>query len=832
MKKAKDLKNLKKIKQNLNKGWKLEYLDKSKWIDAVVPGNVHLDLLRNNFIPDPFFGQNEAKLQWISDKNWTYKLIFNADQSIFSKGNIEILFHGLDTYADIYLNGLKIISANNMFHPWSAEIKELIKMEMNELVIQFRSPLVEVAEKMKSLDYSLPADNDQAGKTSPHSRKAPYHYGWDWGPCLVTSGIWKGVELVGWDDWHVTHFQINNKSVSKDNAELEVELEVTAEIQETLKITLSELITNNEYEQSFKMKNGVNNFSFNISLANPQLWWPHGHGDQILHHFFLTVETHDQLEQRERKIGIRDVTIKRAEDERGESFEIYVNNMPIYSKGANWIPADYFVERLQVEDYKRLLKDAIRANMNTLRIWGGGIYEPDHFYELCDEMGIMVWQDFMFACSMYPADESFLESVEKEARYQVKRLKGHASIILWCGNNEVASAWLSWGWKEELPGSIWDDYRKLFHELLPKVCSELDPQRLYWPSSPCHGTDQSNQDQIYGKGDNHYWGVWHGGDDFDAFEDNVGRFMTEYGMQSFPSMSMVESFTHKKDRSLDSDVMNVHQKASLGTGNLMKYVEDYYRVNDDFDSVAGLSQIMQAEAIRFAVEAHRRNMPYCMGTLYWQFNDCWPVISWSSIDYGGNWKALHYAARKFFSPLLVSIRDLDDKIEIHVVNDQHHEVESGIRLGLFNFNGDILFNDSSDIKVEPFSSVIYHAFDKNDLLGGIDPSAIMFRAELFVGGKVLSRAHQFFRRPKHLSIPSPEFDYEIERVSGKYVITVRSKSFLCQLHLISTKVRGVFSDNYFDMLPGEVQMIDFEPSENKELKKSELRARTLYEMMN
>ena len=828
----KNLKNFTKTHQNLNNKWQLRSYAKDNWINAKVPGNVHLDLLDNKIIPDPFFSQNEAELQWISKKDWTYKLLFEPDKDILDRRNIELLFHGLDTYADVYLNDIKVISANNMFHQWSAEIKDLIKEGLNELIIQFRSPLKEVAEKMKSLDYTLPADNDQAGKTSPHTRKAPYHYGWDWGPCLVTSGIWKDVELVGWDDWHVTHFQINNESVSKDNAELEVELEVIAEIQETLKITLSELITGNEYKQAFKMKSGINNFSFNISLKNPQLWWPHGHGDQTLHHFFLKVETNLQLEQRERKIGVRDVNVKRVEDKKGESFEIIVNDMPIYSKGANWIPADYFIERLEIEDYRRLLKDAKRANMNTLRIWGGGIYEPDHFYELCDEMGIMVWQDFMFACSMYPAENSFLESVDKEARYQVNRLKSYASVILWCGNNEVASAWLSWGWKEELPDSIWDDYRKLFHELLPKICSELDPHRLYWPSSPCHGTDQSNQDQIYGKGDNHYWGVWHGGDDFNAFDDNVGRFMTEYGMQSFPSMSMIESFTNEKDRSLDSDVMNAHQKASLGTGNLMKYVEDYYQVNDDFDSIAGLSQIMQAEAIRFAVETHRRNMPYCMGTLYWQFNDCWPVISWSSIDYGGNWKALHYAARKFFSPLLVSIRDLDNKIEIHVINDQHHEIESEIRLGLFNFNGDTLFNDSSDIKVEPFSSVIYHTFDKDDLVGGSAPSEIIFRAELFVGAKVLSRAHQFFKRPKHLSIPSPDFDYEIERISGKHVITVRSNSFLCQLHLISTKVRGVFSDNYLDMLPGEVKMIDFEPSENKELKKSDLKVRTLFEMMN
>ena len=818
--------------QILHDGWEFQKFNTDSWHSATVPGCVHLDLIANDLIPDPFFGLNESLLQWISNESWAYRLVFQPSLKVLSKKNIEIFFHGLDTYADVYLNGTIVICANNMFHPWSAEIKDIINAGDNELLVQFRSPLKEVVEKMKSMDYTLPADNDQAGKTSPHTRKAPYHYGWDWGPCLVTSGIWKEVKLIGWDDWHVTHFQISNKNVSKDNAELEVELEVTAEIQETLKITLSELITGNDHKQAFKMKSGVNNFSFNISLTNPQLWWPHGHGDQILHHFFLTVETDNQLEKRERKIGIRDVTIERAADERGESFEIYVNNMPIYSKGANWIPADYFVERLQKEDYKRLLKDAISANMNTLRIWGGGIYEPNHFYELCDEMGIMVWQDFMFACSMYPADENFLDSVRREARYQVNRLKSHACIILWCGNNEVASGWLSWGWKEELPGSIWEDYRKLFHELLPKVCNELDPQRLYWPSSPCHGTDQSNQDQIYGKGDNHYWGVWHGGDDFNAFEDNVGRFMTEYGMQSFPSMSMVESFTHEKDRSLDSDVMNAHQKASLGTGNLIKYIEDYYRVNDDFESIVGLSQIMQAEAIRFAVEAHRRNMPYCMGTLYWQFNDCWPVISWSSIDYGGNWKALHYAARRFFSPILVSIHDLNDKIEIHVINDQHHEVESGIRLGLFNLNGDVLFKDSSEINVEPFSSNIYRAFDKNDFLGGIDLSATVFRAELFVGGKVLSRAHQFFRRPKYLSIPSPEFAYEIERVGGKYVIIIKSKSFLCQVHLISIKVRGVFSDNYFEMLPGEVQMIDFESSENEELKKSELIIRTLHELMN
>ena len=820
------------MSQNLNVGWKLHLINKEDWIDARVPGNVHLDHLENRKIPDPFFGQNEAEMQWISDEDWTYKLMFEPDKDLMERKNIILFFHGLDTYADIFLNSIKVLSANNMFHPWSANVKDVIKDGMNNLEIHFRSPLKEVSGQMNSIDHALPADNDQAGKTSPYTRKAPYHYGWDWGPCLVTSGIWKEVELIGWEDWYVDQLQIKNKNVSKDTAELEVELTVLSDISEDISVCVRESLSGKDFKKIFRMEPGANDFSFTISIDNPDLWWPVGHGDQILHEFFLTIETKEREEHHERRLGIRDVKIRRDKDEKGESFEIHVNGMPIYSKGANWIPADYFVERLTRDDYKRLLNDAIRANMNTLRIWGGGIYEPDHFYELCDEMGIMVWQDFMFACSMYPANDEFLDSVEKEARYQVNRLKGYASVILWCGNNEIASGWLSWGWKEELPISVWQDYKKLFHELLPKICNELDPERFYWPSSPGHGIDQSDEDQIYGKGDNHYWGVWHGGDEFDAFEDNVGRFMTEYGMQSFPATSTIESFADKKDRVLDSAIMNAHQKASLGTGNLMKYIEDQYRVTNDFDSVTGLSQIMQAESIRFAVEAHRRHMPYCMGTLYWQFNDCWPVISWSSIDYKGNWKALHYSARNFFKPVILSLRDLEDVVNVHVVNDRHYGLDAAVKIGLFGFNGDLLFEDSFSMEVKQFSSCIARSIDKTVLLDGRDLSTLVLRAELTSNRESLSKSHQFFKKPKELKIPPPEFEHEVKYLNGKYEITIRSSSFLYQLHFISSQVRGVFSDNYFNMLPNEVIVIEFEPYEDEQLEELDLKIRTLYEMMN
>ena len=820
------------MSQNLNVGWKLHLNNKEDWIDARVPGNVHLDHLENRKIPDPFFGQNEAELQWISDEDWTYKLMFEPDKDLMERKNIILFFHGLDTYADIFLNNIKVLSANNMFHPWSANVKDVLRDGMNNLEIHFRSPLKEVSGQMNSIDHALPADNDQAGKTSPYTRKAPYHYGWDWGPCLVTSGIWKEVELIGWEDWYVDQLQIKNKNVSKDTAELEVELTVLSDISEGISVCVRESLSGKDFKKIFRMEPGVNDLSFTISIDNPDLWWPVGHGDQILHEFFLTIETKEREEHHERRLGIRDVKIRRDKDEKGESFEIHVNGMPIYSKGANWIPADYFVERLTRDDYKRLLNDAIRANMNTLRIWGGGIYEPDHFYELCDEMGIMVWQDFMFACSMYPGNDEFLDSVEKEARYQVNRLKGYASVILWCGNNEIASGWLSWGWKEELPISVWQDYKKLFHELLPKVCRELDPERFYWPSSPGHGIDQSDEDQIYGKGDNHYWGVWHGGDEFDAFEDNVGRFMTEYGMQSFPATSTIESFADKKDRVLDSAIMNAHQKASLGTGNLMRYIEDQYRVTNDFDSVTGLSQIMQAESIRFAVEAHRRHMPYCMGTLYWQFNDCWPVISWSSIDYKGNWKALHYSARNFFKPVILSLRDLEDVVNVHVVNDRHYGLDAVVKIGLFGFNGDLLFEDSFSMEVKQFSSCIARSIDKTVLLDGRDLSTLVLRAELTSNRESLSKSHQFFKKPKELKIPPPEFEHEVKYLNGKYEITIRSSSFLYQLHFISSQVRGVFSDNYFNMLPNEVIVIEFEPYENEQLEELDLKIRTLYEMMN
>ena len=800
--------------QLLDQNWEFQKLGESSWHNATVPGCVHQDLFANNLISDPFFRSNEFKLQWIMDTQWIYRVFFEPTKEIMRKKNKTLSFFGIDTYSDIYLNGEKIFSTNNMFHPWEKEVSKYLNSGTNELEIVFHAPTKEVLPLMKQKDFKLPADNDQAGDTSPYTRKAPYHYGWDWGPCFVTSGIWKQVCISGWDSWYVQHSSILNKTVASHSAQLDLELEIFSEITENATILIEEPKSETFLKVPIQLEKGENFFREGFSIDKPDLWWPSGHGDQPLYTFSLSIESSTNHVQFLERIGIRDVFIKRERDEKGKSFEIHINGKPIFSKGANWIPADSFTTRIQPDDYKKLIATARDANMNTLRIWGGGIYEPDIFYELCDEMGIMVWQDFMFACSMYPAHEEFLASVEREAEYQLKRLKSHPSIILWCGNNEIASGWLSWGWKEELPSSVWDDYKKIFHDLLPNVCEKLDPERLYWPSSPGHSLTPPESDQIYGSGDNHFWGVWHGGDGFDAFEENIGRFLSEYGMQSFPEIGTIMKFAEEKDLDINSKVMKDRQKASLGTGNLVKYIEDYFSSQTDFRSIVVLSQIMQAFAIKTAVEIHRRSMPFCMGTLYWQLNDCWPAISWSSVDYFGNWKALHYHAKRFFNEIIIVIYEKEEHIHISVVNDQHKTVESLIKFQLSAFDGSMLHEKTFDYTIAEASSNIAYSFEKKRYLKGQNLSNLFIHAEIHKGKKVICKNKYFFALPKDLNLPASSFNYETEKVGETIAIQIQALTFIYQLYITCNNADGVFSDNYFDLLSRETVTIYFTPADN------------------
>ena len=797
------------ITLNLNKDWEFKAPNSNAFLAASVPGCIHLDLLKHNLIKNPFFGESEKDVQWISDRNWDYKCKFFINQDFHSKKYKLVAFDGVDTFANIYLNGILIIEADNMFHPWKADVSKILELGENTLEVKFRSPLKEVLPKLKSNSYSLPADNDQAGGASPYVRKAPFHFGWDWGPCLITSGLWRTVSLIGYDFFTVESFNINQLSVESKLAEIELEIEINSKIkgQAILNVIQEELGLKKEFK--IDISKGLNKVINQLKVDNPKLWWPSGHGDQHLYNFKVNFSFNSSTLNLKKRIGFRSVEVIRDEDLKGESFVVKVNGRPIFLKGANWIPADSFTTRLKKEDYKSLIQSAVNVNMNTLRVWGGGIYEPELFYNLCDELGILVWQDFMFACSLYPANKKFINSVEKEASYQIQRLKSHACIILWCGNNEVADAWFNWGWKEKLPDDLWNDYKTLFHSILPMVCKDYDPKRLYWPSSPGHKIEPPKEGQLYGSGDNHYWGVWHGGDDFEAFNKNVGRLMSEYGMQSYPELSTIKSFYKSKSMNIKSKVMTAHQKASLGNKNVLMYINRYYLKPNSFESLLILSQIMQAEAIKTAVEAHRRNMPYCMGTLYWQLNDCWPGASWSSIDYNKNWKVLHYLAKHFFKAIFVTAYKNKKDIEVFVINDTQEEKRCDLLVELHDFEGGnrILFN--KNLKITPLASKRYFFHDIRELISDRDKNKLMLRLYVKEGNKILSSNNYFFSRPKEIKLPNPDFRVEQKNLGDLISLKISAKTFLYKVCLTSKNQKGQFSDNYFDMVKGEVKNISF-----------------------
>jgi beta-mannosidase len=466
-------------------GWQFREAGKDKWYPATVPGCVHTDLLNNKLIDDPFYRDNEQKLQWIGKTDWEYQTTFIIAPDTLARKNLELVFAGLDTYADIFLNNELLLSTDNMFRTWRVDARRLAKAGANNLRVRFRSPINEVLPIMAKMAYELPASNDPGEKTSPHSRKAPYQYGWDWGPRFVTSGIWRPVSLEAWDEARIGDLHILPKDIRAELANLTAEVEVIAGANTEAAIVIENLTDKSVVaEQHVNLTPGTNPVALNVAIRHPRLWWPNGLGAHPLYAFQARLMIAGRLiDQKNRRTGLRALELRQQRDDSGKSFTFVINGVPVFAKGANWIPADSFPTRLTKEKYRDLLESARDTNMNMLRVWGGGIYESDDFYDLCDEMGILVWQDFMFGCSMYPGDQKFLDNVRQEAVDNVKRLRNHPSIVIWVGNNEIETAWKHWGWKEKLPASLWDDYLKLFHGVLPEVCAWLDPLRPYWLSS-------------------------------------------------------------------------------------------------------------------------------------------------------------------------------------------------------------------------------------------------------------------------------------------------------------------------------------------------------------
>lgn len=801
-------------KTDLHQNWRFRKAGDSTWYDATVPGVVQMDLLRLGVIPDPFYGTNEDSIQWIEREDWVYENTFDLPNFDSTK-NYELVFEGLDTYAEVTLNGEIILTANNMYRQWKVDVRRLLRLEQNQLIIYFKSPLSVNADKLNGTPYHKTAENDalKGEKVSVYTRKSPYHFGWDWGPRIVTAGIWRPVQLVEWESVILDEVQIYQEKLTTDTAHLRTEIRYRAQPEHDYRLVIRDATNGNILNAFDFTSTALGEAHLNIIINNPKLWWTHNLGEPYLYHFVVEIsDSTGVLDTKAVSFGIRTVELIREKDKDGESFYFKLNGTPVFMKGANYIPSETMLPRRTNADLDRILGDAKAVNMNMIRVWGGGIYEDDYFYDKCDAMGLLVWQDFMFACSMYPGvDTSFYENVKQEAIYNVRRLRNHPSIAVWCGNNEVDIAWHNWGWQirfgilGSLASEMKQSYEKLFRELLPSIIEIYDPQRSYVHSSPLsEGSKSSNLDN----GCMHYWKPWNMNDGFDGYENNVGRYMNEYGFQSFPDMATIQQFATSADFDFDSKVMRNHQKSYIGNGRISKFVNQYFTQPLDFADFVYKSQLVQAEGIRTAIRAHRRAMPRCMGTVYWQLDDCWPAPSWSSIDYYGRWKALHYALKELYADQLIVPYEANEVLHVQVINDALKNIPLRFVLECKQLDGKTLYNKEIEVELIANESRLYAVFPIKELLQNAKRAAVFVRIKLLQEDTVKAQTLHYFESPKDLQLQAPEIDFKINE--AEKTLTLSANTLIKNLYLYSENEDVRFDNNYFDLLPNEPMKVSYQ----------------------
>lgn len=800
----------------VDSAWEFRRTDENVWRRAAVPGTVHTDLLAHRLIPDPFAGANEKGLQWIDKKDWEYRTSFLVPPVTLQYDGLALDFTGLDTYADVYLNDQLILKAQNMFAGKQVPVKSFLKPGLNQLRIYFHSPIANDMPKFMNDRLVYPAGNDADDiPLSVHARKAPYHYGWDWGPRYVTSGIWRPVYFVAWNKAQLRDVWIKQQQLTTASAQLTARVKLDVQQAGQYKIAV--------YSQSgaFSTKTfnaqltaGATETDIAFTIPKPRRWWPNGLGEQHLYPVSVAViHGRDTVQKMQRRIGLRTIEVINEADKMGTSFYVKVNGHPVFMKGANYIPSDNFLPRVSPQQYEKMFADMQSSHFNMIRVWGGGIYENDQFYDLADEKGILVWQDFMFACTLYPSDKDFLEQVKEETAYNIARLRNHPSLALWCGNNEIAVAIKNWGWKDgyAYTDAQWQKmlkgYDTLFQDILKKEVQQHDPGRFYFPSSPISNWGKAED---FRHGDNHYWGVWHGMEWFEAFTTHIPRFMSEYGFQSFPELNTVRTYADSSQWDINSFVMQAHQKsATRGNAAIKTYMDHYYKQPRNFPAFLYLSQVLQAEGMKTGMEAHRRAMPFCMGTLYWQFNDCWPGASWSGIDYYGRWKAMQYFVKKAYAPILVSNTLEEDKVRTYVVNDRLEDENLRLVLQLMDMEGKVLSEKQLAVKAKASTSEAVHSIGKKELLNGGDASKVILYTKLLKNNQQVSENVFYFAAPRDLQLPEPVVTTHVTENEGKISVQVSAGKLAKNVCLLLEDDKGVshFSDNYFDLLPGATRTL-------------------------
>lgn len=781
------------MKQSLNGEWQFR-TGSDEWLPASVPGGVHTDLLNAGRISDPFVGDEENRTQWVAEQDWEYRRTLEVGEDLLAHDRVYLVCEGLDTLAEVRLNGQTIGRSDNMFTTCRWDVREALHPGDNELLVLFDSP-VKYAHKRNSVRPMPDVNNPLPG--SPYLRKAPSHFGWDWGPRLPAVGIWRDIYLEGCNTARLTDVAVRQQHTAGN-----VTLLITgvSEAYRDTPLTIDVLMTapdGNTQIVEADFRDGVGNAA--LTVDNPQLWWPNGYGAQPLYTVDVELKVDGKvLDSRSYQVGFRTIELRQEPDEWGKSFTFVVNDVPIFAKGSNWIPADTFPTRITHEQLSSLLGSAAAAHHNMVRVWGGGYYEDEAFYDLCDRYGLLVWQDFMFACAGYPLnDEPFLASIRGEVVDNVRRLRHRACVALWCGNNEIESAWVGWGWNTKENADLIAAYVRFFYGFLPAWIMAEDPDRPYWASSPSSGEALQDPDGLR-SGDIHQWAVWHANKPFSHYRETPARFVSEFGFQSFPSMATIAEFARPSDWNVTSYAMEHHQRSPVGNEKIIFYLLDHFRMPKDFPSTVYLSQLLQAEAMRVGVEGWRRH-PACSGALYWQLNDCWPVISWAGIDYYGRWKAMHYSSRRFFDPLLLSIEDEGTSMKLYVTNDRAEPWSGNVSWTLETLHGERLDGAELGVDAAPFSSTEVAALDFTEHVNREKARDVVLVCELRQGGKVIQTSVATFAPTKHLNLQNPRFGASLSLEDNMLSITLRSDSLARFVEVGLEGADVIFSDNYFDI---------------------------------
>ncbi|WP_168123281.1 glycoside hydrolase family 2 protein [Paenibacillus sp. HB172176] len=779
--------------------WAMKQTEETEWIEAVVPGSVFHDLLSAGKMKDPYFRDNEWDVLEQTKYDYEYRRSFVVDGNMLLRDRVLLRCEGLDTLCEVYINDKAVLQTNNMHRTYEADVKQLLSEGRNDIHVIIRSATNYVLAMDEKLHLTSCAD---AVPGISHLRKAHSMFGWDWGPKLPDMGIWRDISICGFDYGRIEDIYITQKHEDdKVKVEIAACLEIWTPDSDLLLEAVIETPDGRTLKSSIRDVGESNNLVFDID--NPELWWPNNLGKQPLYKLQIQLLSGERMaDERSMNIGLRTLHVVRQPDEWGESFAFEVNGHAIFAMGANFIPEDNIFGRRSAERMEALIQSCVEANYNCIRVWGGGYYADDYFYDLCDRHGLIVWQDHLYACGAYDFNDEFKENIRLETIDNMKRIRHHASLGLWSGNNELEYAWAYWGWTERYGEKQRDDYLKQFEAFLPELSQSLDPSTSYLVSSPSSkgGIDDPNNEHI---GDMHYWDVWHGRKPITEYRTLHPRFMSEFGLQSFPSLKTVETFTLPEDRNIFSRVMEAHQKNGTGNEKIMFYISEYFKYPRSFETLLYVSQLIQAEGMRVGVEHWRRNRGRCMGAVYWQLNDIWPGASWSSLDYFGRWKATHHAAKRFFAPVLASALEEGTSVALHVTNETLHGVRGQLRWKLLNRNAEVLQLGEVEVSLGALSTEEIVSLDFSDILTNrrlLSQSYLEFE---FDGGEgTTSSGTVLFVKAKHFDFLDPEINVQVSEDPDSFSVMLESSSFAKFVWLELETADARWSDNVFDLSAG------------------------------